>query len=239
MCVLARETAKLRFLGRIPLGPMSVASSARETTHLDVQEFLARSAQKQHASRFVRHQLYALRVFFDFLNLGGLVKWVPPRVVRLRRIERQIPSVPTKEQVENVMGAACTDYERALLEVLYGTGRTGELRLMRVENIDFHYRRIRVTGKMGVRTLLFNSPVGRAVRTYIGDSKSGYVFVEQKPQQRLRMQRSPVGQWRCSWKVYDTNGFCIATRRRFLGARKKLDYLEAKRYFARLDESFA
>lgn len=209
--------------------------SVLKTTHLDVQEFLARSAQKQHTSRSVRHQLYALRVFFDFLNLGGLVKWVPPRVVRLRRIERHVPSVLTKEQIDRVLGAACTDYERALVEVLYGTGcRTGELRLMRVEDIDFHYRRIRVTGKMGVRVLLFNSPVGKALRTYIGSRKSGFVFVEQKPQQRLRILHSPPGQWRCSWKVYDSNGRCVATRRKFIGARKRLSYLEAQRHFATL-----
>ena len=206
-----------------------------KVTHFDVQEFLAYSAAKGQTPKLVREQLYALRVFFDFLNLGGLVKWVPPRVVRMRPLQRHIPSVLTKWQIDKVLGAACTEYERALVELLYGTGcRTGELRLMRIEDIDFQYRRIRVTGKTGIRFLLFTAPAARALRTYIGDRKSGFVFIEQKPQQRIRPMRTPKGQWQCSWKVYDESGFCISTRRRFIGARMRMDYWAAMRHFSKL-----
>ena len=47
------------------------------TNHFDVQEFLAASAAKGASAKAIRGELYALRVFFDFLNLGGLLKWVP------------------------------------------------------------------------------------------------------------------------------------------------------------------
>ena len=72
-----------------------------KVTHFDVQEFLACSAAQGKRPRLVRDQLYALRVFFDFLNLGGLVKWVPPRVVQMRPLERHVPHVLTKEQVDS------------------------------------------------------------------------------------------------------------------------------------------
>jgi site-specific recombinase XerD len=206
-----------------------------KVTHFDVQEFLAYSAAKGQTPRLLRDQLYALRVFFDFLNLGGLVKWVPPRVVRMRPLQRHVPRVLTKDQVDKLLGAACTDYERALVELLYGTGcRTGELRLMRIEEVDFHYRRIRVTGKTGIRVLLFTAPVARALRAYIGNRKSGFVFIEQKPQQRIRPLRSPNGQWQCSWKVYDESGSCVLTRRRFIGARKRMDTRAALCHFSNL-----
>ncbi len=208
-----------------------------KVTHFDVQEFLAYSAAQGKRPRLVRDQLYALRVFFDFLNLDGLVKWVPPRVVQMRPLERHVPHVLTKEQVDKLLGAACTDYERALLEVLYGTGcRTGELRSMRIEEIDFHYRRIRVAGKTGVRVLLFTTPVARALRRYIGSRKSGFLFIEQKPQQRIRPIRAPRGEWHCSWKVYDERGRCVLTRRRFIGARKKMGHLTAMNHFSKLAE---
>lgn len=204
-------------------------------THFDVQESLAHSAAIGQTPTLIREQLYALRVFFDFLNLGGLVKWVPPRVVRMRPLQRHIPPVPTKGQIDKVLGAACTDYERALVELLYGSGcRTGELHLMRIEDIDFHYRRIRVRGKTGIRFLLFTAPAGRALRAYIGNRKSGFVFIEQKPQQRIRPIRTPRGQWQCSWKVYDEIGSCVSTRRRFIGARKRMDYWAALRHFSKL-----
>lgn len=213
------------------MGPKSVLKA----THFDVQEFLAQVAAKSHAVRFVRHELYALRVFFDFLNLGGLVKWAPPRLVTLRRIERQVPPVLTKEQVDRVLGAACNPHERALVEVLYGTGcRTGEVRLMRIEDIDYHYRRIRVSGKVGVRVVLFNQPVARALRNLIGKRKSGFVFVEQRAQQRLRFRATPRGEWHCAWKVYDQEGHCVALRRKYIGARKKMNRFQAQRHFEEL-----
>ena len=64
-----------------------------KTTHLDVQEFLARCAEQGRAAKAVRGELYAIRVFFDFLNLGALIKWVAPQMVKLRRIPRPLPRV--------------------------------------------------------------------------------------------------------------------------------------------------
>jgi integrase/recombinase XerC len=206
-----------------------------KVTHLDVQEFLARSAAKGQTPRLIRQQLYALRVFFDFLNLGGLIKWVPPRMVKMRPMQRHIPKVLTQEQLNRVLGAACTKHERALLELLYGTGcRTGELRTMRIENVDFDHRRIRVTGKTGTRLLMFTSTAGKALRVYLGDRKTGFVFIEQKPQQRISPQRSPRGEWHCRWKVYDELGGCVLTKSAYIGIRKKVNYREAVAYFSNL-----
>lgn len=206
-----------------------------KVTHFDVQEFLAHSAAKGQRPKLVREQLYALRVFFDFLNLGGLVKWAPPRVVQMRPLQRHVPRVLVKEQIDKLLGAACTDYERALVELLYGTGcRTGELRSMRIEDVDFHYRRIRVEGKVGVRFLLFTAPVARALRAYIGRRASGFVFIEQRAPQRILPVRSPRGQWCCAWKVYNGQGACVLTRRNFVGARKGFSYAAAVRHFSKL-----
>jgi integrase/recombinase XerC len=206
-----------------------------KVTHLDVQEFLARSAATGQAPKLIREQLYALRIFFDFLNLGGLIKWVPPRMVKMRPMQRHIPRVLTQDQLHKVLGAACTKHERALLELFYGTGcRTGELRTMRIENVDFDHRRIRVTGKTGTRVLMFTSTAGRALRTYVGDRKSGFVFVEQKPPQKVRPQRTPRGEWYCRWKVYDDTGSCVLTKSGYICARKAMNYRQAVAHFSML-----
>jgi integrase len=206
-----------------------------KVTHFDVQEFLARSAASGQAPKLIREQLYALRIFFDFLNLGGLIKWVPPRMVKMRPMQRHIPKVLTQDQLHRVLGAACTKHERALVELFYGTGcRTGELRTMRIENVDFDHRRIRVTGKAGTRVLMFTSTAARALRTYVGDRRSGFVFVEQKPPQKVRPQRTPKGEWHCRWKVYDDAGSCVLTKSGFICARKAMNYRQAVAHFSAL-----
>jgi len=115
------------------LGTRGVAKA----THFDVQEYLAACARKGASARAVRYELCALRLFFDFLNLGGLVMWCPPRMVRLPRFRAPLPQVLSLGQVSKVLAAAKKGYERTLLELFYGTGcRTGEVRSIRVEDVD-------------------------------------------------------------------------------------------------------
>ena len=204
-------------------------------THFDIQEFLAESGAQGRTAKAIRGELYALRIFFDFLNLGGLIKWVPPRLVKMRPLQRHIPKVLTEAQLRKVFVAANTKRERALVELLYGTGcRAGELQTMRIENIDFNKRRIRVVGKSGIRVLLCTATAARALRTYLGTRETGFVFVDQKPLQRIRPQRSPNGQWHCHWKTYDDKGRHVLTKSGFIAAREKLAYRDAVACFSNL-----
>ena len=206
-----------------------------KTTHFDIQEHLGKCAASGESPKQVRGELYALRVFFDFLNLGGLVKWVPPRFVKLRRIRRQIPRVLSSTEVQRLLRATRTRHERALLELLYGSGcRTGELRNMRIEDLDFAERRARVHGKAGERVLLFTLSAAKALRQYLGNRTNGYVFVDQKPHQRIRPQRTKYGQWQCHWKIYDENGEHFLTKSGFIGARENYSYQKAVERFSEL-----
>ncbi len=205
------------------------------TTHLDVQDYLAERAEKGASPRTLRNDLYSLRIFFDFLNLGGLVNWVPPRMVQARPLEPYVPEVLTEQQVNNLLLAARTTHERALLEVLYGTGcRTGELRLMRVEDIDFQARRIRVKGKSGTRFVMFTGPVGKVLRRYLAGRKAGYVFIETKPLQSLRPAHAPSGGWKCRWKNYDEKGNRVGFGNGFICATAGMNYQQALSRFTKL-----
>lgn len=209
--------------------------SFQKVTHLDIQEFLAESAAKGNTPKYIRGELYALRVFFDFLNIGGLIKWVPPRMVKLRPMRRHIPKILTKEQVGKMLGAVATRHEKALIEVLYGTGcRTGEIRSMRIENIDFEERRIRVRGKTGNRFVMFTPTAAKALRDYVKGRKEGYVFVVQRAFQRICPQRTPKGQWRCRWKVYDEKGHYVMSKEGFIGAGENRTYRQALTHFSEL-----
>ena len=119
-----------------------------QSGHFDVREFLAARAMTKPPSTNLRNELYALRVYFDFLNMGGLVKSVIPRFVNVRRHPPRNPLVLTEEQIHRLLAASKNPRERALIEILYGSGcRTGEARTMRVEDLDLAALRIRVTGR--------------------------------------------------------------------------------------------
>ena len=203
-----------------------------DTNHFDIQEFLASSAAQGRTIKAVHGELYALRVFFDFLNLGGLIKFVPPRYIKLRALPRRYPKILTQRQIDKVFRTARTLHEKAMVETLYGTGcRTGELRTMRIENIDFDARTILVSGKTGRRIVVFTPAVTRALQAYIGKRKSGFVFVKQRPAQGIRPQQTANGQWRCRWLIYDDLGKRVSLRSGFIGARKGKNRRQATKYF--------
>jgi len=184
-----------QYLGEVP---------ATQVTHLDIRDFLATVAQKGVKQSTVWRAMCALRCFFDFLNMGGLINWSPPRFVRLRRLKRVPPRVLTEKQVRALLLATRNLHERTMIEVLYGTGaRPGEIRNMRVEDVDLEARRIRVLGKCGYRYVLFPRAISDCLRRYIGNRTTGYLFVSHFFSRRIHLMRVPSGAWRSYFYKYD------------------------------------
>jgi site-specific recombinase XerD len=76
---LASIVSLCRFLNDIP---------ATDVTHLDIRDYLAPVSQRGVKRATAWRAMCALRCFFDFLNMGGLFAWSPPRFVRLPALKR-------------------------------------------------------------------------------------------------------------------------------------------------------
>jgi site-specific recombinase XerD len=123
--------------------------------HLDIQRYLSHISEDGVSLNGAYRDLGVLRLFYDFLNLGGVVNYVAPRFVRLRRPWWNSPSPLTELQVQKLISATRTPRERALIEFLYGTGcRLSEVLRLKIEDIDLDARCARVRGKLGkIRTV--------------------------------------------------------------------------------------
>jgi integrase/recombinase XerC len=184
-----------RFLDGIP---------ATDVTHLDIRDFLATVARRGVKRATVWSTMCALRCFFDFLNMGGLIAWSPPRFVRLPPLKRRVPRVLTESQLRLISKAARDLHERTMIAVLYGTGaRAGEVRSMRVEDVDLSARRIRVFGKCGYRYVLFPKAISGLIRRYIGKRRSGYLFVCRSFPKKLHLIHNSDGSWRSYFYKYN------------------------------------
>lgn len=218
-----------RYLGSKP---------ATRATHFDIQDHLYRLAKNGIAAATLATRLSSLRGFYDFLNMGGMVKWVPPRLVGIARKFPAPPRVLTEEQVFKLIATASTDHERALVEVLYGTGcRTGELASMKVEDVDFRAMRIKVIGKRGTRFVVFGPLVAKALRKYIGKRTCGYLFISSLPVAHLQIKQNQTGGWRCRWNVYDKVGNFKGYGRGRIDRRERLTYPQALARFRALTRS--
>ena len=204
------------------LGKKSLAA----VTHADIREFIARRSEDGATLSSVYRDLGTLRLFYDFLNLGGVVSYVAPRFVRLRRPWWNSLAPLSESQVQRLISAAQTPRERALVEFYYATGcRLSEGIRLKIEDLDFDGRTARVLGKWGkVRVVLLTASAVDALRAYIIDRQRGLVFRPEYPAQKGCLT-AHHGKWVSIWREYDGLK-CI--KRRIHGRVQHLSYKDAK-----------
>ncbi len=132
-------------------------------------------------------ELLQLRGFFKFLTRQKrLFKENPcARVDCPKWQERYRPAV-SRIEFEAVCRACRTIEEAAVVETLFFTGlRISELRSLRVRQVDFQTRQIRVIGKGGKeRVVVFPERVVTVLRQHLGDrvlNPDGYLFPSNSP----------------------------------------------------------
>lgn len=116
------------------------------------------------AASSIRRQVSALRTYFRFLAGEGHVKGDPTAQLETPKAWRKLPTVLAVSEVEALLGAPGPDEplawrDRALLEVLYGTGvRVSELVGLEVNDVLFEDGLVKVLGKGSKERLV---PIGR------------------------------------------------------------------------------
>jgi integrase/recombinase XerC len=194
-----------RQFGRFLNKPLTAASKE------DVKAFIAIMYAKGLAPATMQARLDALRTFFDCLALGSQVRVSVPRFVSRRKLPQRLPHVMSEKEIEQLIAAACTPRDRAILELGYASGlRVNELASMRLEDVNLRARSMTVRqGKGGNdRIALFGRPAAGALREYLGDRKTGFLFLPFPP----RRQRGGVWMdrryhiWFGQWRVTDDNG---------------------------------
>lgn len=131
---------------------MTWAGMAPENvTAEDVTGYLA--SRSKVSERSQARFLSALRNFFDWLYLEGVVKENPCELVDMPKLGRYFPSVLSEQEVEAIMDSVdTTDWigvrDRAILEVLYGCGlRVSETVGLRISCLYPDEGFVRVFGK--------------------------------------------------------------------------------------------
>ena len=183
------------------LGSMSVVDAERR----EIREFQAGLLKRGLSSNSLRLHTIALRGFHKFIRLSGLTKHDPTLLLSPRKLPGRIPRFLTLKEVDKLLAACETPFERAVIEVMYSTGvRISELVSIRVEDITFSspgvIRIIRGKGNKD-RIVLFGSKADAAIREYLGDRRTGFLF-----EAPARIGELIKSRWRkCSWygRYYD------------------------------------
>lgn len=195
---------------------------------MDVGDFITKTLPPQWSEGTIAFQLQALRSFFDFLYFGGLVDSVAPRFLRWRSPVRTLPKTLSESRIKKLIAATENPRDRAVIEFLYATGcRAGEVPGVRVEQIDFKQRCLKVIGKRKERIVYFGSIAAQAILRYLGERRTGYLFQDINPPQHGYICKSQGG-WRGYWRDYRSGG---VIRCKYLGSLKTVSHAQARRKF--------
>ena len=147
-----------------------------------LSDYLAHEKERGLAPASLKLIVVALKVFFRFLKMRGLIERDPAELLSLPRMIRYLPETLNINQVNqllqvNLRGRPFPCRDRAILELLYASGlRISELTGARLENLNLEDRVIRVIGK-GSKTRLI--PIGRracdAIAEYLAKERGSLV----------------------------------------------------------------
>jgi len=172
----------------------------------DFRDYLFVISKRGQARSYVRLQFSALRTFYQFLGARKGLRSNPVREVQLPKIERKLPLVLTRQQVEELLAAPMRETKAksapvwmplrdvAIMELFYSSGlRLSELAALDVTNVDPYTESVRVFGKgRKERVCPVGLPALEAISRYraAANVHSGPLFIN-----KARRRISPRSIW--------------------------------------------
>ncbi len=185
-----------------------------DVTRSEIRNYLRNLADRGLGSNSIRKHTHAIRAFHKFLRVSSLTKDDPTLLLSQRKLPRRIPKVLTPDEMVRLIEAAKNPLERAVAQVLYSTGmRVSELVKMRIENVNFETRIMRVIkGKGGKsRIVPFGPYAADSIRKYHEWRKpqAGWLFefYGREPNLYLRYGKTWYAWFylknskRCNWRL--------------------------------------
>ncbi len=144
---------------------------------LAMRSFMGSLQRRGLAKRSVARAVSALRTFYRFLGVRHGIEANPARAVRLPKLEKRLPALLDRSQMEDLFRLAETLAEPgefaglrelALLETLYATGmRLSEIAGLNLADVDLVSDQVKARGKGKKERLLpLGSYAVRALRRY-------------------------------------------------------------------------
>jgi len=162
----------------------------KNLTYKDIGKYISYLKEKHHLkSTSINRHLSTLRSFYTYMLNREVVNSNPFKLVNGPKNEQKLPNYMKYSEFEEMLNA-CDDTSlgirnRCLLELLLATGaRIGELINIKVSDIDFVNREIKVLGKGNKeRICYFNEQSHKALDNYLENSR--LILLKNKKSDRL------------------------------------------------------
>lgn len=183
----ARDLA--RYVGFVEA---ALGATVQDCSRSDLLRFLDHERDRGLSARSLSRLLSGIKTFYRYLVMEGVLEESPFQDVRTPRLEKKLPGILSRREVENLINAPDTDTprgvrDRTFFEVLYATGlRVSELVTLQMNSINLEAGFVVVLGKGAKERIV---PLGEIavfwLRRYLGEARprlmrrsvSSFVFV--------------------------------------------------------------
>jgi integrase/recombinase XerC len=177
----------------------------KKCTANDFRDYLFALMKRGQARSYVRLQFSAFRTFYQFLTVRKGLRSNPVREVQLPKLDKKLPLVLTRQQIEELLAAPARVAKNraapvwmpprdvAIMELFYSSGlRLSELAALDVADVDLYTESVRVLGKgKKERVCPIGLPALEAISRYraAANVHSGPLFISKS---RRRMSTRSV-----------------------------------------------
>jgi len=142
--------------------------------HKIMRKYIVYLKENKYSGRSISRKVSSTRSFFKFIHKEGIININPTLNLITPKINKKLPYFLYLQEVIKLIEAPSKKTlfgirDRAILEVLYGTGiRVRELVNLNIGNIDFTEKIIKVFGKGSKERILpLSNPSIRAIQEYL------------------------------------------------------------------------
>lgn len=158
----------------------------------DVINYLKFLDDQKLSNKSIGTILSSLRCFYNYLLDNGYINLNIFKLISNPKLEKKLPSFLSYEEIRIVLDSINTDNilsirNKMIIELLYATGiRVSELRNIKINDIDFNNKSIKVFGKGSKeRIVFFGDYAYDAIKLYLDNRelKSEYLILNNKGKQ--------------------------------------------------------
>ena len=157
----------------------------------DIRDYLEYLKLKKESATTVRRKISSFKTFYKFLYLNDYIdkKEYPLSRIAYPKTDKKLPSFVYYNDLLEIINESTRDKDgvrdRLIIEMLYATGvRVSELVNIKVDDIDFNNRRIRILGKGNKERIVYYGEYAEEIlKEYINSrekNKENYLFMNSK-----------------------------------------------------------
>ena len=154
-------------------------SNIKNVTYQIIREYLIHLHNHNYSKKTICRYITSLRTFFKYLYNEGIIDSNVTTLISNPKLDKKLPNYLYPNDLEKLLNSPTTDNvlgirDSLILELLYSTGiRVSELIDIKVKNINFNEKRIKILGKGNKeRYVLYGNVCEKKLNKYLKESRN-------------------------------------------------------------------